>query len=149
MRTRCGTPAKTHGLGNLTVLPFQNFENYSAVLATGDVMLAMIEPDAAILFRAVESPVLSLRRQGHCTFRQCRQSRGTNFETFRRWRRCCTGRRSWLRRSDPGIFWKIRNARQAAGAGARAYADENFDIGAIAARFETILAPCAKPPVPA
>ncbi len=140
--------AKTRGLRNLTVLPFQNFEDYSAVLATGDVMLAMIEPDAAIY--SVPSKVLSYLCGGKAIVLS---ANAANLAA------------RILKRSGAGAvvgpddeagfvaairhFLKNPDARQASGASARAYADENFDISAIAARFETILASCAKPTVPA
>jgi hypothetical protein len=38
-------------LNNLTVLPFQTFESYGEVLGRGDVLIAMIEPDAALFIR--------------------------------------------------------------------------------------------------
>jgi len=49
--------ALAQGLENVAVLPFQPFEHYSEVLATGDVLLAMIEAGAAAY--SVPSKVLS------------------------------------------------------------------------------------------
>jgi putative colanic acid biosynthesis glycosyltransferase WcaI len=140
--------AKTRGLGNLTVLPFQNFEDYSAVLATGDVMLAMIEPDAAIY--SVPSKVLSYL----CGGKAIVLSANTANLAARILKRSGAGA-VVAPDDEAGFIAAIRHflndpgARQASGASARSYADENFDISAIAARFETILAPCAKPTVPA
>jgi colanic acid biosynthesis glycosyl transferase WcaI len=135
--------AKARGLGNLTVLPFQDFRDYSAVLATGDVMLAMIEPDAAIY--SVPSKVLSYL----CGGKAIVLSAKADNLAARILKRSGAGRVIEPQDEVDFIaairqFLKNPDARREAGAGARAYADENFDIGVIAARFETILAPCVK-----
>jgi glycosyltransferase involved in cell wall biosynthesis len=132
--------SKARGLTNLIVLPFQDFQDYSGVLATGDVMLAMIEPDAAIY--SVPSKVLSYL----CGGKAIVLSANANNLAAR-----------ILKRSGAGLvvepqdeagfvtairqFLKDPDARRAAGTKARAYAGGNFDIGGIAARFESILAP--------
>lgn len=135
--------AKARGLSNLIVLPFQDFQDYSAVLAAGDVMLAMIEPDAAVY--SVPSKVLSYLCGGKAIVLSANAS---NLAA------------RILKRSGAGLvvepqdeagfvaairqFLEKPDARRAAGAKARAYAEENFAIDAIAARFESILAPCVK-----
>ncbi|MDR3407741.1 MAG: glycosyltransferase family 4 protein [Methylovirgula sp.] len=140
--------AKARGLSNLTVLPFQDFRDYSAVLATGDVMLAMIEPDAAVY--SVPSKVLSYLCAGKAIVLS---ANAANLAA------------RILMRSGAGYvvapqdeagfvaairrFLKDPEARHQAGIEARAYADENFDIALIAARFETILAGRVRPAVPA
>ena len=45
-------------LSNLVLTPFQPFENFSAVLSSADVFLAMLESDAGRLFRTFKSIVL-------------------------------------------------------------------------------------------
>jgi colanic acid biosynthesis glycosyl transferase WcaI len=135
--------AKVRGLSHLVVLPFQNFQDYAAVLATGDVMLAMIEPDAAIY--SVPSKVLSYL----CGGKAIVLSANANNLAARILKRSGAGL-VVPPQDEAGFIAAIRvflndpAARHAAGAKARAYADESFDIGAIAARFESILAPCAK-----
>lgn len=140
--------AKARGLSNLTVLPFQDFRDYSAVLATGDVMLAMIEPDAAVY--SVPSKVLSYLCAGKAIVLS---ANGANLAA------------RILMRSGAGYvvapndeagfvtairrFLKDPEARHNAGVKARGYADENFDIGMIAGRFEAILASRGKAAAPA
>jgi colanic acid biosynthesis glycosyl transferase WcaI len=130
-------------LDNLTVLPFQPFDSYSEVLASGDVLIAMIEPDAA--FYSVPSKVLSylcsgrpivlaadernlaatiLRRSGAGTVVEPRDTAGF-----------VAAVRHFLRHDED---------RRAAGALGRQYADKMFDVGLIADRFEQIsLVVCA------
>jgi glycosyltransferase involved in cell wall biosynthesis len=55
--------AAEEGLGDLIVLPFQPFDTYGDVLAAADVLIAMIEPDAAAY--SVPSKILSY----HCSGR--------------------------------------------------------------------------------
>jgi glycosyltransferase involved in cell wall biosynthesis len=47
---RVGREASSRGLGNLRVLPFQPYDVYSNVLASADVLLAMVGAQAGILF---------------------------------------------------------------------------------------------------
>jgi len=124
-------------LGNLTVLPFQPFESYGEVLASGDVLIAMIEPDAASY--SVPSKVLSylcsgrpivlaadkrnlaatiLQRSGAGTVVDPRDTAGF-----------VAAIRHFLRHEADGRL---------AGASGRQYADKMFDIGLIADRFERI-----------
>lgn len=42
--------AKSRGLKNLRVLPFQPYENYGEVLASADVLLAMVSSQAGVLY---------------------------------------------------------------------------------------------------
>jgi colanic acid biosynthesis glycosyl transferase WcaI len=42
--------AKARGLSNLRVLPFQPYENYGDVLASADVLLAMVDGQAGVLY---------------------------------------------------------------------------------------------------
>ncbi len=46
-----------HSLENLLLMPFQSFENLPMVLASADVLLAILEPDAGVF--AVPSKVLT------------------------------------------------------------------------------------------
>ncbi len=84
--------AKARGLANLTVLPFQDFRDYSAVLATGDVMLAMIEPDAAVY--SVPSKVLSYLCAGKAIVLSANAANlaARNLDALRR-RLCCGAQR--------------------------------------------------------
>jgi putative colanic acid biosynthesis glycosyltransferase WcaI len=131
--------ARKRQLDNLTVLPFQSFNHYAEVLASGDVLIAMIEPEAAAY--SVPSKVLSYLCSGRPIVLAADER---NLAA------------KILNRSGAGIVVDPRDvegfvaavayylgdakARDVAGQNARRYADEQFDIGAIANRFETVLA---------
>jgi colanic acid biosynthesis glycosyl transferase WcaI len=131
--------AEARGLTNLVVLPFQSFRDYSEVLATSDVTLAMIETDAASY--SVPSKVLSYLCAGKAIVLAAHTS---NLAA------------KILRRSGAGIVVAPRDgagfeaairrlltdakARHEAESRARSYAEQHFDIGTIAWTFEKILA---------
>ena len=135
-------------LGNLSVLPFQPFESYSEVLASGDVLIAMIEPDAASY--SVPSKVLSYL----CSGRPIILAADEHNLAART-----------LQRSGAGIvvdpqdtlqfvdaiqhFFDHEKMRSEAGARGRNYADATFDITLIGNRFEAVFrqmcAPCCAP----
>jgi glycosyltransferase involved in cell wall biosynthesis len=124
-------------LDNLTVLPFQPFGSYSEVLASGDVLIAMIEPDAA--FYSVPSKVLSYLCSGRPIVLAADHR---NLAA------------TILQRSGAGIVVDPRDTSgfidairhylhheadgRAAGVLGRQYADKMFDVGLIADRFEHI-----------
>ncbi len=131
-------------LANLTVLPFQPFESYSEVLASGDVLIAMIEPDAAAY--SVPSKVLSYLCSGrpivlaasehNLAAQTIQRARAGIVVDSKNASHYVEAIRSLLR--DP-------QARSETGARARAYAEEHFDIARITDRFEKILQlVCAK-----
>jgi colanic acid biosynthesis glycosyl transferase WcaI len=124
-------------LANLTVLPFQPFESYGEVLASGDVLIAMIEPDAA--FYSVPSKVLSYLCGGRpIVLAADKRNLAATI----------------LQRSGAGVVVDPRDAaafvtaighflcdeavRSEAGARGRDYADKMFDVSVIADRFEQI-----------
>jgi len=129
--------ASRRKLNNLTVLPFQPFESYSDVLASGDVLIAMIEPDAAAY--SVPSKVLSYLCSGRAIVLAA-DNRNLAAKT--------------LERSGAGLvvdprdtprfvaavrhFLRDETASVRAGASARAYAEQTFDIQRISDRFEQI-----------
>jgi len=129
--------AVRRNLGNLSVLPFQPFDSYGEVLASGDVLIAMIEPDAAAY--SVPSKVLSYL----CSGRPIVLAAGEHNLAART-----------LQRSGAGVvvepqdtaqfvgalrhFMDDEGARSEAGARGRRYADASFDISRIADRFEGI-----------
>jgi colanic acid biosynthesis glycosyl transferase WcaI len=124
-------------LGNLRVLPFQPFESYSEVLATGDVLIAMIEPDAAAY--SVPSKVLSYLCSGRPIVLAANEA-NLSAITVRR-----SGAGVVVDSRDSAQFVEaIRNflsdaqTRAHAGERGRKYADETFDVQRIADRFEGI-----------
>jgi colanic acid biosynthesis glycosyl transferase WcaI len=124
-------------LAGITVLPFQAFESYGEVLASGDVLIAMIEPDAA--FYSVPSKVLSYLCSGRPIVLAADPS---NLAA------------TILQRSGAGVvvdptdtagfvaairhFLSNEVARHESGALGRDYADRMFDVSLIADRFEKI-----------
>ena len=124
-------------LHNLTVLPFQPFESYSEVLASGDVLIAMIEPDAA--FYSVPSKVLSYLCSGRPIVLAA-DKRNLAATILQR-----SGAGMVVDpRDTSGFVAAIRHFlhheadRHVAGALGRQYAEKMFDVGLIADRFEHI-----------
>jgi colanic acid biosynthesis glycosyl transferase WcaI len=125
-------------LDTLTVLPFQPFESYSDVLASGDVLIAMIEPDAASY--SVPSKVLSYL----CSGRPIVLAADENNLAARTLKRSGAGvvvDPKDTQRFVEAIRYFLSNERERAEAGLRGrrYADETFDVERIADRFEEII----------
>jgi glycosyltransferase involved in cell wall biosynthesis len=130
--------AQRRSLSNLTVLPFQPFETFSEVLATADVLLAMIEPDAATY--SVPSKVLSYL----CAGRPIVLSADELNLSARTVRRANAGK-VISPRDRQGFIGAVHAylgdeaARSEAGAHGRRYAELTFDIERVTDRFETVL----------
>lgn len=124
-------------LKNLIVLPFQPFALYSDVLASGDVLVAMIELDAA--FYSVPSKVLSYLCSGRPVVLAANERNLAS---------------TILQRSGAGVvvdpedaagfvaairhfLWHTED-RRVAGELGRQYAEQMFDVLKIADRFENI-----------
>lgn len=134
---------RDRGLGNLRILPFQPFARFPEVLASGDLLVAILEPDAGVF--SVPSKVLSYL----CAARPLLAAMPGENLAARIIRRHDIGRvvepddlagfaaAAADLLADPG-------AAAASGANARAYAESRFRIGDIGARFETILAEAAR-----
>jgi glycosyltransferase involved in cell wall biosynthesis len=133
--------AGLRGLTNLLVLPFQPFEVYSEVLAAADVLVAMIEPEAAAY--SVPSKVLSYlcsarpivlasRPQNAAakTLIQASAGRVVNSRDY-------TGFVAAI-----AAYLDDENERKTAGRQARLYAVQHFDIRTIADRFESAFQKC-------
>jgi glycosyltransferase involved in cell wall biosynthesis len=131
---------RDHGrqTANLTLLPFQPFDRLSEVLATADVLVAILESDAGAF--SVPSKVLTALAAGRAILGAIPRSNlaartieragaGTVVDPGDRTGFIEAGRAML---SDP-------TARQTAGRAARAYADSAFDIDTIADRFEAIV----------
>lgn len=125
-------------LSNLTVLPFQPFESYSQVLASGDVLMAMIENDAASY--SVPSKVLSYLCSGRPIVLAASEH-NLAAQTIQRARAGIVVQPQQASHYVEAIRSLLRDplARSDAGAHARAYAEKHFDIARIADRFENIL----------
>lgn len=125
-------------LDNLTLLPFQPFERYSEVLASGDVLIAMIEPDAASY--SVPSKVLSYL----CSGRPIVLAADERNLAARILKHCGAGIVVDPKDASGFVaairqFLNHENEATRAGARGREYADKMFDIGLIADRFDHIL----------
>lgn len=129
------------GLGDLILLPFQPFEKYADVLAAADVLIAMIEPDAAAY--SVPSKILSY----HCSGRAIVLSAAKANLAAKIIAKTGSGIVA-APGDSAGFVAAIRTLldddarRLACGERARAYADETFDLVKIGGRFETLLADC-------
>jgi glycosyltransferase involved in cell wall biosynthesis len=130
---------EAENLANLVLLPFQDFREMPEVLASADALVAILEPDAGIF--SVPSKVLTY----HCAGRPILASiPAENLAA-----RIISGAGSGLCSdpSDPDGFVdgavRLRAPGPSGtgmGVAARRYAGENFDIDAIAGRFEAVFA---------
>lgn len=133
--------ALEEGLGGLVLLPFQPFEKYGDVLAAADVLVAMIEPDAAAY--SVPSKILSYHCSGRAIVLSAAKANlaakiiadtGSGIVAAPGDAEGFVGAIKALLKDDA--------QRLACGARARAYAERTFDLVKIGARFETLLANC-------
>lgn len=129
--------ARDRGLTNLLVLPFQPIADYSDVLGAADILVSVIEPDAARF--SVPSKVLSYL----CSGRPLVLSVPASNLAAKIVAGCGAGTALDPQDQD-GFVRAIKqllddpDKRVAAGRAARDYAEQTFDISKIADRFETI-----------
>jgi glycosyltransferase involved in cell wall biosynthesis len=132
--------AAARGLRSLRSLPFQPFERLADVLGSGDVLVAILEPDAGAF--SVPSKVLSYMCAGRCILAAIpRQNLAARLIS-----ECGAG--CVVDPTDAAGFRQaacelldspIRRAEY--GAEARRYAEEHFDIERISDRMEQLLQP--------
>lgn len=125
-------------LDNLVLLPFQPYDRLGEVLSSGDVLLALLEPDAGVF--SVPSKILTY----HCVGRSILAAMpGENLAA------------SIIEREESGLvtlpgdrsafadaalhMLSDAQGRIRMGSAARAYAERAFDIEAITDRFEKVL----------
>ena len=129
--------AANRGLDNIAVLPFQPFDRYGDVLASSEVAVAMIEPDAADY--SVPSKVLSYLRAGRPIVLAASSTNLAAKTVLRAeaGRVVSPGDRAGF---VSAIAELLANAdqREALGASAKKYANEHFDIGPTADKFEAV-----------
>jgi len=139
--------ANAADLANLRVLPFQPFDRLGEVLASADVLVAVLEPDAGIF--SVPSKVLTYLCAGRPLLLAvppanlaarivAREGAGLAADPLDRAGFLAAA----ARLAGDGAL------RAAMGAKALDYAAKTFDISAIAARFEAILAEAARTRMP-
>jgi len=131
------------GLTNLRLLPFQPYADLPDVLGSADVLLALLEADAGafsvpskvLSYLCAGRPLLAAIPSDNLAAHVIRRS-GAGFVVE-------PGDREALIAdvvrvlNDPAL-------REELGSRARQYAEENFDIGVVADRFEPILDPHAR-----
>jgi colanic acid biosynthesis glycosyl transferase WcaI len=127
-------------LSNLRLLPFQPYAELPDVMASGDVLLTLLEADAGAF--SVPSKVLSYLCAGRALLAAV-PSDNLAAEVVRR-----SGGGVLVEPGDEGGL--VANAtrlladagrREELGRRARRYAEENFDVAGIGDKFEAILAP--------
>jgi colanic acid biosynthesis glycosyl transferase WcaI len=126
------------GLDNLVLLPFQPFPELPQVLASADVLCAILEPDAGVF--SVPSKVLSYLCAGRALLL------GVPPENLAS--RIVAGQKAGevVNPTDEAAFVAAADrllsdheGRVAMGQAARSYAERTFDVQAICARFEEVL----------
>lgn len=137
--------AAHQGLPNLVVLPFQPFDRMPEVLASADVLLAILEADAGVF--SVPSKVLTY----HCAGRPLVLSVPSENLAARIVLDQATGLVSEPNdpdgfRAHARLLYDDASRCQEMGRAARKYAERNFDVGQIASRFEKILAAAGERP---
>ena len=130
--------ARVSGRTNLLILPFQPFERLAEVIATGDVLLAILEPDAGVF--SVPSKVLTYLTAGRAIVAAI-PAENLAARTIRD-----AGAGVVVDPTDSAGFASATRqlladaaGRVAAGGRASAYATATFDIERITSRFEEIL----------
>ncbi len=122
-------------LNNLELLPFQDFSMMSEVLASADVLLAVLEPDAGVF--SVPSKVLTY----HCAARPVlgsipNENLAARIIAAAGSGLCVSpGRDEEFLASAEKLFIDSQ-FRELCGLQARKYADENFEISRVCDRFE-------------
>lgn len=126
------------GINNLIVNPYQPYEEMSQVLATADVLLAVLEPDAGVF--SVPSKVLSY----HCAQRPIllavpEQNLASKIVVDAGSGLVGDPRDLELFCENAERLYRDQAQLPAMGQRARDYAVQNFDIQAITDRFESII----------
>lgn len=135
--------AKAEGLGNLVVRPWVDFSELPSVLASADLLVALIEPDAGVFsvpskvltYSCIGRPILGAMPKANLASRiLARENAGLVSEPDDADAFVANARRLL---ADPAL-------RQQMGRNARSYAERAFDIHSLADRFEDALARARK-----
>jgi glycosyltransferase involved in cell wall biosynthesis len=122
----------------LTVLPFQPFEVLSDVLATGDVLVTILEPQASeysvpsktLSYLCAGRPVVALMPESNPAYRIITETGGIGIDLL------TTGIEVGAEQVADLLADAV--ARTRIGRQARAYAERNFDIRTLAGQFERV-----------
>ncbi len=128
------------GLDNLHLFPFQPFAELPMVLATADVLVAILEPDAGVF--SVPSKVLSYLCAGRALLLSVPpENLAARIVTSNHAGKVVApgSRQEFL--DTAASLMEDTMGREEMGRNARAYAARAFDLDVITARFEKILAP--------
>jgi colanic acid biosynthesis glycosyl transferase WcaI len=134
---RVALEAKSRALENLRVLPFQPYEIYGDVLASADVLLALVNAQAGVL--SVPSKVTSYLCAGRPIVLSApwQNLAGTTIQESGGGRVVPPGDAAAL--ADAVLaFLNDDDLRKEAGALARSYAERTFEISTITDRFERL-----------
>jgi glycosyltransferase involved in cell wall biosynthesis len=126
------------GVENLRILPFQPYDRVAEMLASADVLLAILEPDAStfsvpskvLTYFAARRPILAAMPMENPAAQAIEQAGAGTVVDPGDARGLAAAARELL--ADP-------ERRRAAGEAARAYALAHFAIGPIADRFEAVI----------
>jgi colanic acid biosynthesis glycosyl transferase WcaI len=136
--------ARSAGLDNLRVLPFQPYEEYSDVLAAADILIAILEADAGTF--SVPSKILSYLCAGRAIVLAAPLENLASRVVVK------SGGGVAVSARDTGPFIEAVTsllddvpARNIAGSNGRNYAERSFDIRVIGDRFEAILMAATRP----
>jgi colanic acid biosynthesis glycosyl transferase WcaI len=132
---------REEGLNNLVLIPFQDFNDMPEVMASGDVLVAVLEPDAGVF--SVPSKVLSY----HCAGRAILASIPPQNLAARMIEKtgsgiCVAPDRTSDFLGAAETLYRDEPRRSACGSAARRHAEEHFDIEKITDRFETFFQEC-------
>ncbi len=134
---RVAREAQARGLANLRVLPFQPYEVYGDVLASADVLVAMVDADAGVLF--VPSKVTDFLCAGRPIVLSApwQNLAATSVRESGGGRVVAPGDAAAM---SEAVLAYLDDAalRIQTGAQARSYAERTFDIAVIASRFERL-----------
>jgi glycosyltransferase involved in cell wall biosynthesis len=134
---RVARQAQTRTLTNLRVLPFQPYEVYGDVLATADVLIAMVDADSGVLF--VPSKVTDFLCAGRPIVLSApwQNLAATTVRESGGGRIVAAGDAAAMSEAVLG-YLEDESLRKQAGAAARSYAERTFEISTIAGRFERL-----------
>jgi glycosyltransferase involved in cell wall biosynthesis len=136
--------ARTAGdLDNLVLLDFQPYEDLPDVMASADVLIALLEPDASkysvpskvLSYLCAARPIVAVIPQANSVAGIITAAAAGVVVR--------PGDRAGLTAALSGLL-ADEPARTLLGKGARRYAEETFDVVAVAARFEQILERAAR-----
>jgi glycosyltransferase involved in cell wall biosynthesis len=122
-------------LGNLLIMPFEDFSAMSQVLATGDVLVAILDSEAGVF--SVPSKVLTYLCAGKALLAAIPRENLAARIIQRSGAGLCvdSGQKEQFIASAERLYSE-KELRLACGRRARQHADKNFEIGRITDRFE-------------